>query len=83
MSTNVVQILHVRGNHWVMISNLLCRDNEMKCHDTIYNDVDKQTQDLLNNMFDEDVTVTVDTQVQKQKGDIVVFLHSYSHFTLT
>ena len=30
VSTNVVQILHVRGNHWVVISNLLCCDNEMK-----------------------------------------------------
>ena len=66
LSTNIVQILHVCGNHWVVISNLLCRDNEIKYYD---NDIDQQTQDLLNNMFGEDVTVTVDTQVQKQKGD--------------
>ena len=69
MSTDIVQILHVRGNHWVVISNLQCHDNEIKYYDTIYNDIDQQTQDLLDNMFGENVTVTVDTQVQKQKGD--------------
>jgi len=69
VSTKIVQILHVRGNHWVVISNLLCHDNEIKYYDTIYNDIDQRTQDLLNKMFGEDVTVTVDTQVQKQKGD--------------
>ena len=69
MSTYIVEILHVRGNHWVVISNLLCRDNEIKYYDTVYNDIDQRIQDLLNNMFGEDVTVTVDTQVQIQKGD--------------
>ena len=69
MSTKIVQILHVRGNHWVVVSNLLCRDNEIKYYDTIYNDIDQRTQDFLNNMFGEDITVTVDIQVQKQKGD--------------
>ena len=40
VSTNIVQILHVCGNHWVVISNFLCRDNEIKYYDTIYNDID-------------------------------------------
>jgi len=47
----------------------LCHDNEIKYYDTIYNDIDQWTQDLLNNMFGNDITVTVDTQVRKQKGD--------------
>ena len=76
-STKIVQILHVRGNHWVVISNLLYHDNEIKYYDTIYNDINKH----INNMFGEDITVIVDTQVQKQKGhkDCGVFCH----FTLT
>ena len=69
MSTYIVEILHVRGNHWVVICNILCRDNEIKYYDTVYNDIDQRIQDLLNNMFGEDVRVTVDTQVQIQKGD--------------
>jgi len=54
VSTKIVQILHARGYHWVVISNLLCHDNEIKYYDTIYNDIDQRIQDLLNNMFGED-----------------------------
>jgi len=69
VNTKIVQILHVRDNHWIVISNLLCPDNEVRYYDTVYSDIDQQTHDLLKNMLGDDVTVTVDSQVQKQKGD--------------
>lgn len=68
-SSKMVQILHVHDNHWVVISNLHCVDNEVRYYDTIYKDIDQPTHDFVNNMFDEDITITVDTQMQKQKGD--------------
>ena len=69
VSTKMIQILHIHDNHWVVISNLHCLDNEIRYYDTIYSDIDQQTHDFLNSMFDEDITVTVDTQMQKQEGD--------------
>ena len=69
VSAKLVQILHVCRNHWVVISSLLCHNNEIRYYDTIYNDIDQQTHNLLNTMFGEDIKVTMDTQVQKQKED--------------
>ena len=62
-ATKMVQILHVCGDHWVVISNLLCPENEIRFYDT---DID---QALLIEMFNEGFQVTVDDHLQKQKGD--------------
>ena len=39
--------------------------------DTAYNDIDGPTMALLNSMFEEDLTVTLAPQLQKQQGDVV------------
>ena len=65
----MVQILHVRGDHWVVISNLLCPENEIRLYDTVYSDTDQPTKALLIEIFNEGVQVTVDDQLQKQNGD--------------
>ena len=68
-ATKMVQILHVRGDHWVVISNLLCPENEIRLYDTVYSDIDQPTKALLIEMFNEGVQFTVDGEFQKQKGD--------------
>ena len=68
-ATKMVQILHVCGNHWVVISNLLCPQNEIRIYDTFCSEIDQPTKALLIEMFNEGVQVTVDGQLQKQKGD--------------
>ena len=68
-ATKMVQILHVCGDHWVVISNLLCPENEIRFYDTVYSDIDQPTKGLLTEMFNEGFQVTVDDQLQKQKGD--------------
>ena len=68
-ATKMVQILHVRGDHWVVVSNLLCPENEIRFYDTVYSDIDEPTKALLVEMFNEGFQVTVDDQLQKQEGD--------------
>ena len=70
IANKMVQILHVRNNHWVVISNLHCSGNDLKMYDTVYDDIDSSTMALLNSMFEESINVSMVPQIQKQKGDL-------------
>ena len=65
----MVQILHVHGDHWVVISNLMSSGYEIRLYDTVYTDIDQSTKALLIKMFDKEVYITMDGELQKQKGD--------------
>ena len=65
----MVQILHVRGDHWVVISNLMSSGYEIRLYDTIYSDIDQSTKASLIKTFNKEVYITVDGELQKQKGD--------------
>ena len=67
-ASKIVQILHIRSDHWVVISNLLCAKNVLSVYDTVFNDIDIPTMTLLRSMFEEDFTVSL-APVQKQQGD--------------
>ena len=66
---DIVQILHTRSDHWVVLSNIHCTGTELCLYDTVYNDIDDSTMALIQSMFTENITVTV-AQVQKQHGDV-------------
>lgn len=66
----MVQILHIRDDHWAVISNLRANKNELKFYDTVYDDIDKDTMAMLYRIFDDKITITVDTQLQKQEGGV-------------
>ena len=59
----MVQILHVRGNHWVVVSNLLCPKIEIKLYDTVYGDIHQPTKALLIEIFNEGVQIIMDDQL--------------------
>ena len=67
VTSKIVQILHIRGNHWMVISNVHCDGNNMNVYDTV---LDSSTLDLLNSMFEEDVTFSNVEQLEKQQGDV-------------
>ena len=51
VSENVLQILHVGGNHWVVASNIGCTTGEVNLYDSIYNEISNATQMLLKKVF--------------------------------
>ena len=65
--SKIVQILHVRSDHWVVISNIFCSKNVLNVYDTIFDDIDIPTMTLLNSMFEGNLTVTI-APLQKQQG---------------
>ena len=68
-TSNVVQIIHVRSDHWVVISNLFCPNGNVRVYDTVFNDIDDSTMSLLNSMFSKNITVTL-APLQKQQGSV-------------
>lgn len=69
VTNKIVQILHTRNDHWVVLSNIHCSGTELHVYDTVYNDIDDSTMALIRSMFKEDITVAV-AKTQKQHGDV-------------
>ena len=72
ITKDIVQIVHCRGNHWVVISNLLCGAGKIHVYDTVYSNVDDQTRKVIDNMFEGKVVIDVFESVQKQQGNKTV-----------
>ena len=51
VSENVLQILHIGGNHWVVASNIGCTTGEVNLYDSIYSEISNATQMLLKKVF--------------------------------
>ena len=71
VASKVVQILRIRNNHWVVISNLQSNGNKVSVYDTVYDDIDCSTLGLLDSMFEEEADFSIVGQLQKQQGDVV------------
>ena len=71
IANKIVQILHIRNNHWVVISNVHCSGDDLSVYDTVYDDIDSSTiMALLSSIFEENINVSIVPQVQKQQGDV-------------
>ena len=55
MEKDIVQICHVRNDHWIVISNLLCGAGKINVFDSVYSDIDESTEALIVGMFDQPV----------------------------
>jgi hypothetical protein len=69
-----VQILFVRGNHWIVASNLSCDSSVVKVYDSLYSTVDEETKEVVINLFkcSNDI-VLLNTQIQKGGQDCGLF----------
>jgi len=64
ITSQMVQILHICHDHWVVISNLQSKENELKL---MIQYMMILTKASLYKMFDEEITITMDIQWQKQE----------------
>ena len=46
-----LQIVHCRGNHWILASNIGCDEDSLNIYDSVYSSVDATTQAVLHNLF--------------------------------
>ena len=48
----VLQVLHISGNHWVVVSNLQCdSEQKMYVYDSLYTGISEETKTLIFNIF--------------------------------
>ena len=66
VSENVLQILHIGGDHWVVASNIGCTTGEVNLYDSLYIVVSTATQMLLKKVFGN-AKITL-PQCPKQSG---------------
>ena len=61
-----LQIVHVRGNHWIVASTISCA-KRVGVFDSLYSQIDDQTEQMLTKVFGSDVTLEVEI-TPKQQG---------------
>ena len=44
---DVIQIMHTRGNHWIVISTVGCSGKDVNVFDTLYSSVDSETVKII------------------------------------
>ena len=59
-ATGTVQVLHSRGNHWIVASTVGCSAGEVIIFDSLYSSVDPATLDLLKRLFGVHIKVKLE-----------------------
>ena len=71
ISDEVVQIVHERMDHWIVISNIFTSTKgQVDVYDTSYGEIDKSSRILIYSMFDEPVQINLIQDMQKQVGGV-------------
>ena len=67
---NYLQIVHSRGDHWIVASNIGCECSEVNIYDSVYNSVDLEKKEVILNSFNiNSIEIKLKIVVmQKQEG---------------
>ena len=65
--SGTLQVLHSRGNHWIVASTLGCSAGEVSVFDSLYPSVDEGTLSLLKQLFGVHIKVKMES-CPKQAG---------------
>ena len=65
---NYIDIFHCRGNHWICVSTIGCKHEEVNVYDSLYKDVDDITIRKIGEVFASSGIKCVLPCVQKQHG---------------
>ena len=69
-NVNALQIVHSRGNHWIVATTLQCIPGEVKIYDSIYDSLDTGTLQVVKRLFNngKEMKVTMVNGAPKQAG---------------
>lgn len=48
---NQLQVIHSRGNHWILALNIGCGNGEVSIYDSVYSSVNKATMAIITHLF--------------------------------
>jgi len=46
-----LQIVHVRGNHWITTSTMFSKPNAVNVYDSLYDSIDEQSLKIIQQLF--------------------------------
>ena len=67
---DIVQVCHVQNNHWIEVSNILSEAKQIDIFDSVYSNIEENTEALVSGMFDQPVELKVYPSLEKQKGSM-------------
>ena len=71
---NQLQVIHSRGNHWILASNIGCGNGEVSVYDSVYSSVDKATMAIITHLFQSSKVKIVKSPKQMGGSDCGVFV---------
>lgn len=66
---NQLQVMHSRGDHWILASNIGCRNGDVSVYDSVYRSIDKETRAVITNLFQSSTLKLVESQKQEGGAD--------------
>ena len=70
---NQLQVIHSRGDHWILASNIGCANGDVNVYDSVYRSVDKATIAVITQLFQSSAVKIVKSRKQKGVTDCGVF----------
>ena len=49
-SSNMIQVIHSHGDHWIVVSTIMCKETTVKDYDSVYSSIDCQTKAVVDNI---------------------------------
>ena len=71
--TQKIQIIHSRGDHWIVASTTFAEEGEVKVYDSVYRTLDQGTKDIISNLFESESHVLAPTSKQTGGQDCGVY----------
>lgn len=70
---NQLQVIHTRGDHWILASNIGCKDSAVNVYDSVYRSIDEATSTVITTLFQASTLKIIESQKQEGKTDCGVF----------
>lgn len=65
----VIQIVHSRGDHWIVAATMLATDDGVLVYDSVYRTLDQPTKKIILNLFPASTSMQL-VQVNRQSGGL-------------
>ena len=75
---NQLQIVHVRGNHWITASTILSKPNAVSIYDSLYDSLDEKSLKIIQQLFGVKEVHVVPVQKQQGFSDCGLFAIAYA-----
>lgn len=62
-----IQIIHSRGDHWLVASTVLSSKDEVKVYDSVYRTIDRTTRSIISNLFQSSSSTEL-VKINRQTG---------------